>query len=107
MRLLFLVVALLAYFGVGTVVYALMRRYLGICRDQSRDAETVHAVMFLLVWPLAAPITFFLSMVKTVNEETRPRSPSPLSPEDKLLEKEIRKAQRELKRGRYSKYEDD
>ncbi len=107
MRILFFLVVLAVYFGLGTLIYFLMRKYLGICRDKDRDVETVQAMLFLLAWPFAAPIAFLLSTVKSVNEETRPRPPSPLSPEDKLLEKEIRAAHQELKDGRYSKYEDD
>ena len=107
MRLVFFLIVLAVYFGLGTLIYSLMRKYLGICRDKDRNVETVHAMLFLLAWPLAAPITFLLSAVKSVNEETRPRAPSLLSPEDKLLEKEIRAAHQELKDGRYSKYEKD
>ena len=106
MRLVFLLVVLTLYFGLGILIYSLMRKYLGICRNPDRNIETVHAVLFLLAWPLAAPVCFVLSTVKSVNEETRPRPPSPLSPEDKMLEKEIRAAHQELKDGRYSKYDD-
>lgn len=112
MRLFVFVFGVLLYVGLGTIIYTLMRKYIGACRSGNEsnaveDAEeTFHGVLFLVAWPLAAPVTFIIAMIKSVNRSTR-RKPTPLTEEQKLLEREIRKAHKELKEGRYSKYEDD
>ena len=107
MRLIFFLLVVAAYCAVGVVIYAWMRKYMGICRDEDRNVETFRALSFVVAWPLAAPIHLILGAIKSVNEDTRPRPTPPPSKADLLLEKEIRKAQQELNDGRYSKYEND